>query len=74
MIGASLMEFLGALGVEDWIVTLVPPPGTTGTAVIDSGVVSASMALIIAPGFSGTFAVIVFLITKYGVMLRKNPS
>ncbi|KAM0231909.1 hypothetical protein ACHAPO_008207 [Fusarium lateritium] len=40
---------------------------------ISSGVVSVFLAWIIAPGLSGAFAAIVFLITKYGVMLRSNP-
>ncbi|TDZ31077.1 Phosphate-repressible phosphate permease pho-4 [Colletotrichum spinosum] len=40
---------------------------------IDSGVVSVFLAWIIAPGLSGAFGAIIFTITKYGVMLRKNP-
>lgn len=31
------------------------------------------LAWIIAPGLSGAFGAIIFLMTKYGVMLRKNP-
>ncbi|KAF4338381.1 phosphate-repressible phosphate permease [Fusarium beomiforme] len=40
---------------------------------ISSGVVSVFLAWIIAPGLSGAFAAIIFLITKYGVMLRSKP-
>ncbi|KAK4166888.1 phosphate transporter [Cladorrhinum sp. PSN259] len=44
-----------------------------GTGKINSGVVQVFMAWIIAPCLSAAFASIIFLITKYGVMLRKNP-
>ncbi len=40
---------------------------------IANGVVSVFLAWIIAPGLSAIFASIIFLITKYAVMLRKNP-
>ncbi|KAK2036443.1 phosphate-repressible phosphate permease [Colletotrichum somersetense] len=40
---------------------------------IDSGVVSVFLAWIIAPGLSGAFGAIIFSITKYAIMLRKNP-
>ena len=40
---------------------------------ISSGVASVFLAWIIAPGLSAIFASIVFLITKYAVMLRSNP-
>lgn len=40
---------------------------------VNSGVVSVFLAWIIAPFCAGGFASIIFLITKYGVMLRKNP-
>ncbi|KAF7558080.1 hypothetical protein G7046_g5883 [Stylonectria norvegica] len=40
---------------------------------ISSGVVSVFLAWIIAPGLAGCFAAIIFMITKYGVMLRSNP-
>ncbi|KAK2681809.1 Phosphate transporter [Fusarium oxysporum f. sp. vasinfectum] len=36
-------------------------------------VVSVFLAWIIAPGLSGAFAAVIFLITKYGVMLRSKP-
>lgn len=44
-----------------------------GTAVISSGVVQVFLAWIIAPGLAGAFASIIFLITKFGVMMRKDP-
>lgn len=64
---------MGVASVGASQVTWIAPPGTTGTAVINTGVVSVVMAWIIAPGFSAIFAAIVFSITKYAVMLRKNP-
>ncbi|KAL2260378.1 hypothetical protein VTK26DRAFT_5619 [Humicola hyalothermophila] len=44
-----------------------------GTAVISSGVIQVFLAWIIAPGLAGCFAAIIFLVTKFGVMLRKDP-
>ena len=44
-----------------------------GSGIINGGVVQVFMAWIIAPGLSGIFASIIFLITKYGVLLRQNP-
>lgn len=64
---------MGIASVGASKVTWVAPPGTTGTAVINTGVVSVLMAWIIAPGLSGIFSAIVFSITKYAVMLRKDP-
>ena len=45
----------------------------TGTELINSGVVSVFVAWIIAPCLAGVFAAILFTITKYLVMLRKDP-
>ncbi|KXX76968.1 Phosphate-repressible phosphate permease pho-4 [Madurella mycetomatis] len=45
----------------------------TGTVVISSGVIQVFLAWIIAPCLSACFGAIIFLITKYGVMLRQNP-
>lgn len=45
----------------------------SGTAVINGGVVQVFLAWIIAPGIAGIFGAIMFLITKFGVMLRKDP-
>lgn len=44
-----------------------------GTGAINSGVVQVFLAWIIAPGLAGFFGATIFLITKYGVMLRSNP-
>lgn len=40
---------------------------------VNSGVTQVFLAWIIAPVLSGCFGAIIFLITKYGVMLRRNP-
>ncbi|KAA8652173.1 hypothetical protein EYZ11_000498 [Aspergillus tanneri] len=40
---------------------------------INSGVVQVFLAWIIAPILSGAFGAIIFLFTKYGVMLRSSP-
>ncbi|KAK4038092.1 phosphate-repressible phosphate permease [Parachaetomium inaequale] len=45
-----------------------------GTGAINSGVVQVFLAWIIAPGLAGAFAAIIFLITKYGILLRSNPA
>ncbi|KAK8038513.1 phosphate-repressible phosphate permease [Apiospora rasikravindrae] len=45
----------------------------SGTAVINGGVVQVFLAWIIAPGIAGVFGAVMFLITKFGVMLRKDP-
>ncbi|KAK3312837.1 phosphate-repressible phosphate permease [Apodospora peruviana] len=45
----------------------------SGTGAINSGVVQVFLAWIIAPGLAGAFGAIIFLLTKYGVMLRENP-
>ncbi|KAL4897682.1 phosphate transporter [Aspergillus ambiguus] len=41
---------------------------------INSGVVQVFLAWVIAPVLSGVFGSIVFLITKYFILLRSNPS
>jgi len=40
---------------------------------VNSGVVQVFLAWIFAPTIAGGFGAVIFLITKYGVMLRKNP-
>lgn len=40
---------------------------------INDGVVSVFLAWVIAPGLAGAFASIIFLITKYGALIRSNP-
>ena len=44
-----------------------------GSGNIAGGVVSVFLAWIIAPVLSGAFGAIIFTITKYAVMLRRNP-
>lgn len=41
---------------------------------ISQGVVQVFLAWVIAPVMSGTFAALIFLLTKYGVLLRSNPT
>ncbi|KIW99453.1 uncharacterized protein Z518_11192 [Rhinocladiella mackenziei CBS 650.93] len=40
---------------------------------VNSGVVQVFLAWVFAPLISGGFGAVIFLITKYGVMLRNNP-
>ncbi|KAJ9148979.1 Phosphate transporter [Pleurostoma richardsiae] len=46
----------------------------SGTERINGGVVSVFLAWVIAPGISACFGAIIFLITKFGILLRKNPA
>ncbi|KAL2118817.1 hypothetical protein VTJ04DRAFT_5776 [Mycothermus thermophilus] len=55
---------VGASGVQ-WV-------GKGGA--LNSGVTQVFLAWIIAPGLAGAFAAIIFLITKYAVMVRSNPA
>lgn len=41
---------------------------------ISSGVVSVALAWVIAPTLAGAFASIIFMITKYAVLLRERPA
>lgn len=41
---------------------------------INSGVVQVFLAWVIAPILSGVAGALIFLITKYGILLRKNPA
>lgn len=45
-----------------------------GSVDIKQGVVQVFLAWIIAPVLSGAFGAVIFLITKYGVLLRSNPT
>jgi sodium-dependent phosphate transporter len=45
-----------------------------GSVDIKAGVIQVFLAWIIAPVLSGVAAAIIFLITKYGIMLRSNPT
>jgi phosphate/sulfate permease len=49
---------------------------TVGAAQVNwgwNGVSAVFAAWVIAPGIAGIFGAIIFMITKYGVMRRKNP-
>ncbi|KAL1837289.1 hypothetical protein VTJ49DRAFT_4055 [Mycothermus thermophilus] len=41
---------------------------------LNAGVTQVFLAWIIAPGLAGAFAAIIFLVTKYTVMVRSNPA
>ncbi|KAJ6782945.1 hypothetical protein PWT90_10454 [Aphanocladium album] len=71
ILGGVLGMGVGALGGKG--VTWV---GYTKTGALDlkQGVVQVFLAWIIAPILSGGFAAIIFLIIKYGVLLRSNPA
>ncbi|KAI0503087.1 phosphate transporter [Xylaria bambusicola] len=71
LLGGVLGMGIASVGAEK--VTWVAPASAVGTAKINTGVVSVFLAWIIAPGLSAGFASILFLSTKYGVMLRKDP-
>ncbi|KAL2174081.1 phosphate-repressible phosphate permease [Thermothelomyces heterothallicus CBS 202.75] len=58
---------VGAQGVQ-WV------GSGSGTGVINSGVVQVFLAWIIAPGLAGCFAAIIFLLTKYMVLIRSNSA
>ncbi|KAK5657543.1 hypothetical protein OQA88_3116 [Cercophora sp. LCS_1] len=58
---------VGVNGVK-WI-----PKGVSGADILNGGVVSVFASWLIAPCMAGIFAVILFTITKYLVLLRKDP-
>lgn len=59
---------VGANGVK-WVGS--SKDGATG--VITGGVVQVFLAWVIAPVLSGIFSALIFTITKYAILLRKNP-
>ncbi|KAH7039842.1 phosphate-repressible phosphate permease [Microdochium trichocladiopsis] len=71
LMGGVIGMGLASVGAEG--ITWVAPAGTTGTEVVNTGVASVFAAWLIAPGISACFGAILFTITKYGVMLRKDP-
>ncbi|KAJ3579481.1 hypothetical protein NPX13_g1086 [Xylaria arbuscula] len=71
LLGGVLGMGIASIGAGK--VTWVAPASAMGTEKINTGVVSVFLAWIIAPGLSAGFASILFLSTKYGVMLRKDP-
>jgi sodium-dependent phosphate transporter len=70
ILGGVLGMGFGALGSEG--ITWVGYK-KDGSVDITKGVVQVFLAWIVAPCLSAVFASALFLITKYGVLLRKNP-
>ena len=71
ILGGVLGMGIGALGTKG--VTWVGYH-KDGSLNIKDGVVQVFLAWIIAPVMSGIFSSIIFLLTKYGILLRKNPA
>ncbi|CAI6098655.1 unnamed protein product [Clonostachys chloroleuca] len=71
ILGGVLGMGVGALGGNAVIWVGYKADGSVN---IQSGVVQVFLAWVIAPVLSGTFASLIFLFTKYGVLLRKNPT
>lgn len=64
---------MGVAAVGATNVKWVGDPAEGSTAVITGGVIQVFLAWIIAPVLSGIFAATIFSITKYGILLRKDP-
>ncbi|KAI0402653.1 phosphate transporter [Xylaria palmicola] len=71
LLGGVVGMGIASIGADK--VTWVAPSSAVGTDKINTGVVSVFLAWIVAPGLSAFFASALFLSTKYGVMLRKDP-
>ncbi|KAI0391869.1 phosphate transporter [Xylariaceae sp. FL0594] len=71
LLGGVIGMGIASVGADK--VTWVAPSDVVGTDKINTGVVSVFLSWIIAPAMSAAFASILFLVTKYGVMLRKDP-
>ncbi|KAI1749234.1 phosphate transporter [Xylaria castorea] len=71
LLGGVVGMGIASIGADK--VTWVAPSSAVGTDKINTGVVSVFLAWIVAPGLSAFFASLLFLSTKYGVMLRKDP-
>lgn len=69
-LGGVLGMAIGSVGAEN--VTWVSRDDN-GKLQPKSGVVAVFLAWIIAPCVAGGFASVIFLVTKFGVLLRKNP-
>ncbi|EHK97683.1 putative Phosphate-repressible phosphate permease [Glarea lozoyensis 74030] len=73
---ATVMEFAGAVGVGIIGAVIGVGIATLGTDGVNwgwNGVAQIFATWGIAPGIAGCFASIIFMITKYGVLKRKNP-
>ncbi|KAI0025054.1 phosphate transporter [Xylariomycetidae sp. FL0641] len=64
---------MGIASVGAQQVTWTPAADAKGTELINSGVVSVFLAWVITPAISAIIASVIFLITKYAVLLRKDP-
>ncbi|CAI4217351.1 unnamed protein product [Parascedosporium putredinis] len=71
LLGGVLGMGIAAVGAKN--IKWIGDPKAGSTAVITGGVVQVFIAWVIAPLLSGIFAAAIFSITKYGVLLRKNP-
>ncbi|KAI0469743.1 phosphate transporter [Xylariaceae sp. FL0804] len=71
IMGGVLGMGIASVGASN--ITWVAPADAVGGEKINTGVVSVFITWVIAPGFAAIFASIIFMITKYGVMLRKDP-
>ncbi|PKS05538.1 hypothetical protein jhhlp_008055, partial [Lomentospora prolificans] len=71
LLGGVLGMGIAAVGADN--IKWVGNAKDGSTAVITGGVVQVFMAWVIAPVMSGIFAAIIFSISKYGILLRKNP-
>ncbi|KAM4060696.1 phosphate transporter family protein [Hirsutella rhossiliensis] len=71
ILGGVLGMGVGALGPNAVTWVGYHPDGSVD---IRGGVVQVFLAWIIAPVLSGAFGAIIFLATKYGVLLRSNPT
>ncbi|ODA78063.1 hypothetical protein RJ55_06666 [Drechmeria coniospora] len=71
ILGGVLGMGIGALGKDG--ITWVGYK-ENGAINLKDGVIQVFLAWIIAPVMSGVFGAAIFLITKYGVLLRRNPT
>lgn len=71
LLGGVLGMGIATVGAKN--IKWIGDPKAGSTAVITGGVVQVFIAWVIAPLLAGIFAAAIFSITKYGVLLRKNP-
>ena len=71
ILGGVLGFGIAALGVDG--ISWVGDSSKGGTAVIRDGVVQVFLAWITSPILAGIFGAMIFLITKYAVLVRQNP-
>lgn len=71
ILGGVLGFGIAAIGADG--VQWVGDASKGGTSLITGGVVQVFLAWVIAPVLSGIFGAIIFLTTKYAVLVRQNP-